>query len=314
MPTEGPSPVVQRKIDPDRTDKIDGLPPFALMEKADPDRTDRFVKVPSDDEDTLRQHSSKYLGEGSQNPGATPEVPNKDPSSLFQDVQFGEKGVSPRVLIIVSMTTLVIGIVAGVLLYAPFFGDQGEVSQSPHTSVTKNTRSEHQNQPDTQELEKTQQSENTQEPEKEKRFQKTDQSDQQQMAEKAQKIGIAKSPNMARNRIPDSMWLPMGFRPGQSRPSYVNREVFEQISGSMSDFQSIRVELIGYATAEELETPVRARDIAEKRAIEAVEILRSFGPSRRRFAIRSTDEPCEAQIDEIPEGLVAAVKLRVTKR
>ncbi|MCP3974529.1 MAG: hypothetical protein GY720_08560 [bacterium] len=89
-----------------------------------------------------------------------------------------------------------------------------------------------------------------------------------------------------------------------------------RIAEIISESQTMRVELVGFSVPADALTPERAQRLGERRAIAAMDQLRSYGPSRRRFLARAAhvDEESPAGLVEASGDIFQPVILRVTQR
>lgn len=115
--------------------------------------------------------------------------------------------------------------------------------------------------------------------------------------------------------LPDVIVLPVLFRQGSARPREPDRAALRSIAAAIVAHPELRLELVGHAAPGERGDPEARRRLGARRASKALELVRSFGPSRRRFSARAArpgeDVPPGASGDPATGRVVV---LRVVRR
>lgn len=303
------SPARAEAPDPDATGKLDGLPPFALLERIatfrrDPDETNRFVKrtaleAPEIAREPAPSSAGPALPPVSPQPAPArpvPAVAARQPGPDASDASLAppspRRRVSLSIFLAFNALSLVLGFASGALLVIlavryelapPFAADLGPAAERPGL---------------------------------------TDRSAVAPAAD-ARPIATPPEPDAASppdagttwTTLPNALVMPVDYRPGRAQPEAADEGVLRRIAEAISASPDLRVELIGHAAALDAVTGDEAETLALRRAESALEKIRAFGPSRRRFFTRVArdDEPM-LEPTPTPSGLLRAVDLRVVQR
>lgn len=290
--------------DPDRTGKLDGLPPFALLEKiehipADPDRTSEYVK------------DSGMADPAEIDPGPLPptsEPSSPPPSPATETVQTqpppSRRGFSAAALIWSNLITITVGIVAGVTLAPHLSLPTLEGPRAATIASDSHRPSPAEIPPPAPQIPPPPVAADA------GRQAATD------GATDSQEPTTATTPVEPLQQLPDRMVLPMSFPPGEDDPASFDDETLRRIAEIIESSRTLRVELIGFASTSEGLGPALAQVVAERRAIAAEDQMRTYGLSRRRFASRAArpDEVADREITRGADGLLRPVIFEVVQR
>jgi outer membrane protein OmpA-like peptidoglycan-associated protein len=344
-------------LDPDKTGKLDGLPPFALIEKvkqlpADPESTNKFVRSLESEEDEDILPLTEAVKDLPLSASAVSPAPAKHPlASSAPSLETKPLASSPKqgfrfhlsTVIIINLITLLLGLAAGGLVVllnldeAPWLQrlvhpalpdedrspprEQDRLIQPAHAGATLDSIS-----PATADASSPAPASDARDlPTKSNDLNESSSSSNHD-AELSTWADDESSPHdtedlqtateqLSQGELPEIMWVPIAFPPGESRPTDVSREELRAVAEMISSSRGVRVELIGFTAPADGLRPAVSHSLALARAEAALDHLRSFGPSGRRFSVRAglPDEapPLELRLED---GLLRSVLFRVVQR
>lgn len=350
-----PEPVPQdTPLDPDKTGKLDGLPPFALLEKiaqlpsepgepTDPDKTNKFVRpAASDDEEELEPSSVVELSKPKKNDQTekisrtTTSSPSPSPTRIDSaHSQPAPEEVGRRLsigtVVLINIVTLLLGLVVGGIAVLLNLDDLPWLRELVGASTTVTSAVNGQGRPvsddgttagiiatgsdaslpvhDASTDDAVMNFDLPAHSESSEARGADASADANSASEETSENEGSDSGSAA---LPRVSWVPIYFQPGENRPSKVSRDELRRIANIITSTPGMEVELIGFTAPADGIRPTIAFSLSSARAEAALEQLRAFGPSTRRFSTRSArpDEPPPLPIHT--EGvLLAPVLMRL---
>lgn len=286
-------------IDPDliaacRPDDPDGDPPDAsipdiIQQRLDAARTGQYVKL-TPDEPVVRAVKRK-----------PPPVAATPAAGVPRQVEV-KKGISLTIVVVIGLIMLVLGLgVGGAVVFITFAG-----SFASPTATMEPTPEPAPLTPDSPLLSEPAPPPATKAPPRPNALVPAPEPAQPEPTAEAEEpephpAVAPPGPSIAElTELPDRLVIPVTFAPSGEEPATIDEEGIVRVAALITQTRGVRMELVGYSAESDGVSGVDAALLRRRRAEAVRDLLRSHGPSRRRFSMRG------ARDDETLAGVPGA--------